>query len=273
MGTQGGPACAARGESRQCRVRNDSDDLQTKGGGLRNTIYQQQTRSGRQLTRTRLMLYRAALPVVIFLVGLVWRWSRVVRVDGAQYIAESLRRAPSFIPVYWHQHGLFCARQLLDMRAAGVKLGLLISPSVDGEFGAMLFRRLGAEVIRGSSTHTGARTLRDFYQALTQQDISPAMAPDGPRGPVHKFKPGAVLLAQLSQRPIIPLAFAASHAWRIGWDGFVLPMPGARVAICVGEPVYVTKGLDAAGIERMQLDMESRMQTLSAMAHAALEKP
>lgn len=265
--------CAARCESRQCRVQNDSDDLRNNGGGgLRNTIYQQQTRSGRRLTRGRRLLYRAALPVVIRLMRLVWRWSRIVRIEGSQHIADSLRRAPSFIPVYWHQNGLFCFKHLLEMRAAGVKLGLLVSPSVDGEFGAMLFRRLGAEVIRGSSTHTGARTLRDFYQALMHEGVSPAMTPDGPRGPVHRFKPGAVLLAQLAQRPIIPLSFAASHAWHFGWDGFVLPKPGARVAIAVGEPVYVPKGLDAAGVERFQGDLEERMRALTAAARSALDR-
>ena len=44
-------------------VPNESDE--PHGGGLRNTIYQQQTRSGRRLTRGRLLLYRAALPVVL----------------------------------------------------------------------------------------------------------------------------------------------------------------------------------------------------------------
>ncbi len=68
-------------------------------------------------------------------------------------------------------------------------------------------RSLGGEVIRGSSTHTGARALRDFYQALVHEGISPVIAPDGPRGPPWKFKPGALLLAQLSQRPIVPLSY------------------------------------------------------------------
>ena len=125
------------------------------------------------------------------------------------------------------------------MRDAGVKLGFLISPSVDGELGAMLVRRAGGEVIRGSSSYTGARALRDYYQALAHEGISPAITPDGPRGPPWKFKPGAILLSQLSQRPIIPMAYAASHAWKIKWDRFVIPMPGARIAIVVGEPVYV----------------------------------
>ena len=241
------------------------------GGGLRNTIYDQQTRSGRRLTRARLFLYKMLVPLGASLIRFVWSWSRVVRVIGAEHIAAALGRAPSFIPVYWHQHQLFCIKQLLEQRPAGLKLGFLISPSVDGELGAMLVRHVGAEVIRGSSTHTGARALRDYYQALARDGISPAITPDGPRGPPWKFKPGAVLLAQLSGRPMIPLSYAASRAWKIKWDRFVIPRPFSRVVIAVGEPVYVPKGLDAPELERLQLDMERRLQALYQEADRALE--
>ncbi len=189
---------------------------------------------------------------------------------GAEHITASLAKAPSFIPVYWHQHQLFCAKYLFDQRGAGLKLGVLISPSVDGEFGALLVRRLGGEVIRGSSTHTGARALRDFYQALVHEGISPVIAPDGPRGPPWKFKPGALLLAQLSQRPIVPLSYCASRAWKVGWDRFVIPQFGARIVIAVGEPVFVAKGLDAPALERLQADMEQRLTALFESAKAAL---
>ena len=229
-------------------------------GGLRNTIYEQQTRSTRRLTRGRLSLYKILLPVGLSLLRLVWGWSRVVRVIGAEHIAAALRRSPSFIPVYWHQHQLFCVKHLLEQRSAGLKLGFLISPSVDGEIGAMIVRSLGGEVIRGSSTHTGARALRDYYHALAHEGVSPAITPDGPRGPPWKFKPGAVLLAQLSGRPMIPLGYAASRAWKIKWDRFVIPQPFSRIAIAVGEPVYVPKGLDAAALERIALDMEQRLR-------------
>jgi lysophospholipid acyltransferase (LPLAT)-like uncharacterized protein len=245
-------------------------DKKSDGGGLRNTIYQQQTRSARRLTRGRLLLYRLIVPSGLGLVRLVWHWCRVVSIGGAQHIGSALERAPSFIPVYWHQHQLFCVKYLLSLRGAGVKLGFLISPSVDGEIGAMLVRSLGAQVIRGSSSHTGARALRDYYQALKVEGVSPAITPDGPRGPAWKFKPGAVLLAQLSQRPMIPLAYAASRAWKIKWDRFVIPMPMARIAIAVGEPVYVARGLDAAGLERLQLDMEQRLRLLFEAAKLAL---
>jgi lysophospholipid acyltransferase (LPLAT)-like uncharacterized protein len=129
---------------------------------------------------------------------------------------------------------------------------------------------LGAAVIRGSSSHTGARALRDYYQALVKDGVSPAITPDGPRGPPWKFKPGAVLLAQLSQRPIVPMAYAASRAWKIQWDRFVIPKPLSRVVIAIGEPVYVAKGLDSAGLERLQLEMEARLKGLYERALAAI---
>ncbi len=241
------------------------------GSPLRNTIYGKQTRSARTLSAGRRFAYRLAVPIGLALVRLVWRFSRVVSVAGSEHITLALTRAPSFIPVYWHQHQLFCIRQLLSMRAAGVKLGFLISPSVDGELGAMMVERLGGEVIRGSSSHTGARALRDYYQALAQAGVSPAITPDGPKGPPWRFKPGAVLLAQMSQRPIIPMAYAASRAWKIKWDRFIIPKPFSRVAIVIGEPVYIPKGLDAAGLDRHQTEMAGRLKLLYLQAKAALE--
>jgi len=238
--------------------------------GLRNTIYEQQTRSGRRMTPARRLLYTALVPVALRLLRAVAGWSRRARVIGAEHIAAALERAPSFIPVYWHQHQLLCVSYLLEQRSAGVNLGFLISPSVDGDLAAMLVRSLGAAVIRGSSSHTGARALRDYYQALVKDAVSPAITPDGPRGPPWKFKPGAVLLAQLSQRPIVPMAYAASRAWKVQWDRFVIPKPLSRIVIAIGEPVYVAKGVDAVGLERLQLEMENRLKALYAQAAAAL---
>jgi lysophospholipid acyltransferase (LPLAT)-like uncharacterized protein len=235
-------------------------------GDLRNSLYRQQTRSSRRLTRTRLALYTLLVPVAIFIGRSIWRWCARIRVVGTEHVAAALGRAPSFIPVYWHQHQLLCVKPLLEMRGAGVKLGFLISPSVDGEIGAMLVRKIGAEVIRGSSSHTGARALRDYYQALAHEDISPAITPDGPRGPPWQFKPGAILLAQMSQRPMIPMAYAASRAWKIQWDRFVIPKPFARIAIVIGAPVYVPKGLDAPGLQRIQAEMEENLRGLYLQA-------
>ncbi len=240
-------------------------------GSLRNTIYKTTTRSGRRMTRGRRLLYRVAIPVMLLTFRLWFLMTRLVRVIGTEHLEAALARAPSLVPCYWHQHQLYCGRFLLDQRGRGLTVGWLISPSVDGELGAMLVRRLGGAVIRGSSSHTGARALRDYYTALTKDQVSPILTPDGPRGPRFKFKPGALLLSQMSGRPILPMAYAASRAWLVKWDKFVIPKPFSRVVISIGEPVYVPRVIDAAGFEALQLQMEQRLKALYAEARAALD--
>jgi lysophospholipid acyltransferase (LPLAT)-like uncharacterized protein len=240
-------------------------------GGLRNTVYRTATRSSRRMTRARRALYALAVPLGAGLIRLWWRLCRVVRVEGEEHLAAALARAPSLVPCYWHQHQLYCGKFLIGQHARGLNPGWLISPSVDGEIGAMLVRRFGGAVIRGSSTHTGARALRDYYQALTRDGISPVITPDGPRGPRFRFKPGAILLAQMSQRPILPMSYAASHAWLIKWDRFVIPVPFlARIAIAIGPPRYVPRVTDAAGLESLQQQMEAELKRLYGVARAAL---
>lgn len=243
------------------------------GGGLRNTIYRQVTRSNRRMTAGRKLAYRIGVPIGLGLIRLYWMLCRIVRVSGIEHLDAALAKAPSLIPCYWHQHTLFCGKLLIDQRARGLKPGWLISPSVDGEIGAMMVERLGGHVIRGSSTNTGARALRDYYEALTNEDMSPVITPDGPRGPRFKFKPGAILLAQMSGRPILPMAFAASRAWLVHWDKFVLPWPFARIAIAVGPPLYVPRVTDAAAIESLQAKLEAELKRLFGVARAALSEP
>ena len=239
-------------------------------GGLRNTLYRTTTRSGRRMTPARRLLYAITVPLAIGLIRTWWRLCRVVRIEGLEHLEAALARAPSLVPCYWHQHQLYCGKLLVEQRTRGLTPGWLISPSVDGELGVMMVRRFGGAVIRGSSTHTGARALRDYYQALVRDNVSPVITPDGPRGPRFKFKPGALLLAQMSGRPILPMSYAASHAWRIKWDRFVIPMPFARIAIAIGPPCYVPRVTDAAGLARLQGQMEEELKRLFGVAREAL---
>lgn len=240
-------------------------------GGLRNTLYRRLTRSGRRMTAWRRLLYALAVPLGLGIVRLWWATCRIVKVQGVEHLEASLAKAPSLVPCYWHQHQAFCARYLLEQRARGLAVGWLISPSVDGEIGAMLVRRVGGRVIRGSSTHTGARALRDYYLALVQENVSPVITPDGPRGPRFKFKPGAILLAQMSGRPILPLAYAASRAWLVKWDRFVIPWPFARIAIAIGPPRYVPRVLDPSQMAGLQGEMEAELKRLFELARDALK--
>jgi hypothetical protein len=240
-----------------------------RSGALRNTIYRQVTRSARRMGPVRRALYATAAPLALALVRLWWRSCRVVAVVGEQHLDAVLALAPSFLPCYWHQHQLFCSRYLLQaQQRRRLRVGFLISPSVDGELGAMIVRRAGGVVIRGSSSHTGALALKGYFEALMREQVSPVINPDGPRGPRFKFKPGAVLLAQLSGRAMLPMAYAASRAWLIHWDRFVLPMPFSRIAIGIGPPCQAPRTATAQQIETLQIEMA---QALRACFEAARE--
>lgn len=241
-------------------------------GGLRGGLYGQVAISARRLSLARRVLYRIAAPLVVGLVRLWWGSCRIVAVHGSEHLDAVLKRAPSFLPVYWHQHHLFCAQFLLgQQRVRPLRAGFLISPSADGELGAMIMRRLGGHVIRGSSTRTGALAMKEYFQALMREQVSPVLNPDGPRGPRFKCKPGAIMLAQLSGRALLPLSYAASRAWLIHWDKFVLPWPGSRIAIAIGAPLVVPRTTEQDAMARWQLELERQLHATFRSARAALE--
>ena len=128
----------------------------------------------------------------------------------------------------------------------------MISPSVDGEAPSMLARFYGAQVVRGSGTYSGLRAVRGAHSSL-QEGISLAVTPDGPRGPRFKFKPGAIFAAQISGKPVVPVAYAARPARILKtWDKFVIPLPFGRVHIAMGEPYYPPKELNGEQMAEVQ---------------------
>lgn len=230
-----------------------------------------QTRAVRgQISKGRALSYTLAAPVVSALTRLFWRTCRVQQVLGEEHASALLAAGKPFIPCYWHQRQLFCVQYVIGLRARGAKIGFLVSPSKDGELAARVIDRLGAHSIRGSSTRTGAQALRDLYQAIKRDGISPVTTPDGPTGPPGQFKSGTVMLAQLSGAPMLPISYAAKQVWHLRtWDRFLIPRPFTRVVIAVGEPRTVERGLPAEA-ERIRQEMEEALNELGREAAEVL---
>lgn len=187
--------------------------------------------------------------------ALTWRFE----VRNAQAI-ESLRdqRRP-FIFSLWHG-------QLLPLlwHHRNQQIAVLISEHRDGELVARLARSLGYRLIRGSSTRGGERALLTLVREL-QEGQEVAVTPDGPRGPAFTFAPGALVAAQRSRTPILPIAAHASGAWRLGsWDRFLIPKPFARVTIAYGNAAEVV-----AQDSRAAADQSGRFEKLMMEATAA----
>lgn len=221
----------------------------------------------REMTPGRRLAYFLLKPVIKLLFGLIWSSCRVVRIEGEAHIATVHASNKPFIPCYWHQHHLFCSWYMRKLIKRGFKIGFLISPSVDGEIPARLAREWGGVVIRGSTTRTGAQAMRDMYNVVVKQGISPVTTSDGPQGPLHIFKIGDILLAQFTQAPLLPLSYAADRAWVLkSWDRFIVPKPFARVAITIGAPVHIPKGLLAEDLEPYRQQMQNTLLSLAQQA-------
>ena len=172
----------------------------------------------------------------------------------------------------WHDQSFAAGWFVYDrLHRGGIEISLLASRSRDGELVTRLARPLKLRVVRGSSSRGGREALMGMYRSISKHGASPVVMPDGPRGPQHVCKAGAVLLSQLAQVPVLPLAFVAERAWHIrSWDRMAVPRFRSRVAVAVGEPWQVPRQLAQGEIEVHQRKMESVLQALATEARGSL---
>ncbi len=131
--------------------------------------------------------------------------------------------------VFWHNEIIVAvaSRRFRPSR----RLCALVSASKDGAWLTAVFKHLGLETARGSSSWRGAQAIRELIRAL-RAGFDVGITPDGPRGPLHVFNPGAALVALKSGAPIIVMAAKIDRAWTLNsWDRFKIPKPFARVTL------------------------------------------
>ena len=160
-----------------------------------------------------------------------WR----IRETNAAPLRELRARGRPVIFALWHGRLL---PLLWHHRAEGI--AVLISEHADGELVARVAHSLGFRTVRGSTSRGGDRALLRMIRVV-EQGGDAAFTPDGPRGPAETVTPGALVTAQRTGAPIIPIAAGSRRAWRLqSWDRFMIPKPFAQVTIAYGQPVYVT---------------------------------
>jgi len=115
---------------------------------------------------------------------------------------------------------------------------IIISSSRDGDYIAEPAKLLGYKVARGSSTRGGNKALKEMVSLAKNHSFG--ITPDGPKGPPFVVKEGALVLAYLTGLPIYALQVSVSKAYVFkSWDGFVLPLPFARISVIYSEAIYV----------------------------------
>ncbi len=142
----------------------------------------------------------------------------------------------SCIYALWHANQ-FLVHGLPDRK----NVNILISTSLDGDIVANVCERWGFKVHRGSAGRKGAvaSTLK-MLDALNAGE-SVAIMVDGPRGPYHEVKKGAISLSKDSGKPIVPVHWYSDEiTFRTfpSWDKMLSPVGPCRIINLYGKPIY-----------------------------------
>ena len=195
--------------------------------------------------------------------GLVAALCRTLRfqVEGWGHFETAAGSDRPPIVVGWHG-------RLLALGYGFRRRGLFIitSQNFDGEWMARILHRLGHGTVRGSSSRNASGALREMTR-LMRAGHGTAITVDGPTGPARRAKGGAVWLAKATGSPIVPSHAEARRAWTLrSWDSAQVPRPFSKVAFVVGEPLWVDRDADEAGLEKARLELEARLEALRRRA-------
>jgi len=159
------------------------------------------------------------------------------RVEGLEHLrdAEALGHP---LHAFWHGRILPAT---IYFRRRGIVV--ITSENYDGEWIARIITRFGYGTARGSSSR-GAR--KAMLQMIRDVEHAPvAFTLDGPRGPARVAQPGAVWLAKVTGKPIIPFHLEADRRWTLrSWDRTQVPKPFANVALVFAPPIQVDRRAD-----------------------------
>ena len=168
----------------------------------------------------------------------------------------------------WHDAilgAVFCGKT--------VNVAALTSQNYDGDVVADILDAVGIQPVRGSSSRGGAAAIRQMFELAGRKHL--VIATDGPRGPRRVVKEGIVYLASQSGRPIIPVAFGATRAWKPKgrWTDLVIPWPFSKAVMLGGPPIYVPTGLTPQQLGPYRDQLQAAMDQLQSRVdrHAAGE--
>lgn len=119
----------------------------------------------------------------------------------------------------------------------------LTSKSKDGDLLARLLKQWNYNVLRGSSSEGGDVALEIMID-YAKNNRSIALTPDGPKGPIHKMKAGAVVTAKKSGLPLILIGIGFKRKKILNsWDKFEVPLFFTDAKIVFSNPIFIEKDL------------------------------
>jgi lysophospholipid acyltransferase (LPLAT)-like uncharacterized protein len=163
------------------------------------------------------------------------------------------------IPIYtfWHDR-VFLATYFWQRR----RIVVMTSRSFDGEYIARFIQRFGYGAARGSSSRGATGAVVEMVR-LMRAGCPAAFTIDGPRGPRHVAKMGAVLLAKKTGNPVLPFTITNEKFWAAkSWDRTQIAKPFSQAQVRIAPPIFVPSDASDAELETKRDELQRSLDDL-----------
>lgn len=170
------------------------------------------------------------------------------------------------IVVFWH--GKFIP---LFAMLEGHDATVFTSDCFRGEIISRICNRFGYQPSLISPGGQG-NAFRHVQKTLKSAKLG-AFAVDGPLGPNHQAKPGAIRLASSLGHLIVPVSMACNskRVMTKRWDKRELPHWGSTVSLAIGDPIRIPKGLRARDIDGWNRKVMAAIEDVDRRAEERIE--
>jgi hypothetical protein len=210
--------------------------------------------------RMQIPFISAAVIAVVRALGPTLRFETL----GQHHYEQSRARGEPVISAFWH-------RCIISATWYWRNRGIVVmnTTNFDGQWTRRVIEHFGFGTAQGSSTRGGLRGLAVMARRL-EQGHDAAFTIDGPRGPRYVAKPGPVMLARRTGKPIwvFHIGVERAHTLEKAWDLMQIPHPFSR-AVMVGAPlIRVPPEADSSELERKQAEMQAALERVRDLAES-----
>lgn len=184
-----------------------------------------------------------------------------IRIDNKESVEKLNAINQNFVVAFWH--GSMVIGWYLHRNT---NCSALVSRSKDGDVLAHILKKWNYKIVRGSS-HIGGNDALLMLLDLINNKYSLAITPDGPTGPIHKMKAGAVITAKKGNVPLILTGIGCNRKIVFkSWDKFELPLPFSNVYVKYSDPIKIDKNLSYDETSNVILQCEEMLNKLQKEA-------
>lgn len=184
-----------------------------------------------------------------------------INVINSKIIEDLEKQNKNYILGFWHGTMLLPWFVNRDKNFAG-----LTSKSKDGDLLAKILKKWNYKVLRGSS-NSGGEVALGMMIDFARNGYSIAVTPDGPKGPPHKLKAGAVVSAKKAKLPLVLVGIGfKKKKFLKSWDSFQVPVFFTRANIVYSDPVYIAENLSREETSKVIEECERKLNELQTEA-------